>query len=149
MTWTLKVRSNPGSTVTADYECPVHGRFTAIVPRDTSGDPPPTMRCEEIDEICHDCAEPPCSDCGAVHWQCDEMAPFVMSAPGHVKVRAGEVVRGRSAERPADRYVMDTRPLADGMPLEEFKKRRAAVHRDESLRRVRKAFGKTPKVWSR
>lgn len=134
MTWKLKVRSNPGSTVTADYECPVHGRFTAIVPRDTSGDPPDAVECSWGD------------DDGA---DCGERSTFVMSAPGHVKVKVGEMVRGRSAERPADRYVMNTEKIADGMPIDEWKKERAAVHRDESLRRVRKAFGKTPKVWSR
>ena len=144
MTWRLTVRSNPGSVVTADYECPVHGRFEAVVERDANGDPqagaecPQQTGCIVIDEH------------GGQHVQiCRAPSPWVIAAAGHVKVKAGEVSRGKSDARPADRHVMNTECLADGMSMTEFKKRRAAVHRDESLRRVRKALGKTPKVWSR
>jgi hypothetical protein len=47
------------------------------------------------------------------------------------------MVRGKTGDLPPDRVCMDTRPLADGMPIEEFKANRAKVHRDESLKRVR------------
>ncbi len=148
MTWKLKVRSNPGSVVTADYECPEHGRFTAEVERDANGDPP-----SEVADMCpgvdteHYCAEPPCLDCGGA-WDCNRIATWRPSAAGHVKVSLCSVVQGRSEARPADRYVMNTEKLADGMPYHEWKAERAKIHRDESLRRVRAAFGKTPKAWS-
>lgn len=146
MTWKLTVRSNPGSTVTADYECPEHGRFEATVPRDTNGDPPDDVPCPVVEQRGGGVFVPLPLTIGVV---CQQRSPYVMSAPGHVKVKAGEVVRGKSDARPPEHNVMDTSLIADGMPLDEFKRRRAAVHRDESLRRVRGALGRGPKVWSR
>lgn len=140
MTWTLKVRSNPGSTITADYECPAHGRFQLTIERDENGDPPEWVHCTWRNTNYEDVLPPP-----AIH--CYLACQHVMSAPGAVGVKQGEMVRGRSGERPSEKHVMDTSLLADGMPLDEWKARRAAVHRDESLRRVRQAFGKTPKVF--
>jgi hypothetical protein len=135
MTWTYRRRENPGSEVSADYECPIHGRFTRAVVRDENGDPPQVVRCK-------------CPATGAEEWgMCGMPAAWRPSAPGAVHIRRAELVRGGGSERPPDRHVMDTRPLADGMPLDEFKARRAAVHRDEALRRVRHAFGRTGKVY--
>lgn len=129
MTWKLTVHHNPGSLVSAEYECPVHGRFTLDMEREPNGDPPQWVHCNEVEFGClHACEH-------------------VMSAPASVKVRTGEMVRGKSAERPSEKHVLDTSLLADGMPYDEWKARRAKVHRDESLRRVRKAFGTGPKTW--
>lgn len=130
--FTLRIRSNPGSEIIADYECPEHGRFTVTVARTETGDPPATLPCNFFDD----------EDC-----MCCARSPWRPSAPGAVHVKAGEMVRGKGGERPADRYVMNTEKLADGMPLDQWKAERAAVHRDESLRRVRSALGRGRKVW--
>jgi hypothetical protein len=132
MTFVMRIRSNPGSEVTADYECPTHGMLTARVTRGYDGDPPEAIRCTRP---------------GTEFGMCGLTSPWRPSAPGAVRVKRGELVRGKGGERPPDRYVMDTRPLADGMPIEEFRARRAMVHRDESLRRVRQALGRTGKVY--
>lgn len=52
---------------------------------------------------------------------CDTSAKRVISAPlGRMKL--GEAVRGIGGERPPT--ALDTRPLADGMPLKEWKRQR-------------------------
>lgn len=48
MTWTIKVRTSPGALMTADYECPVHGRFEALVSRDGEGNPPIEAPCQTV-----------------------------------------------------------------------------------------------------
>lgn len=132
MTYVTRIRSNPGSQVIADYECPNHGILSVSVQREYDGDPPEEIRCTKL---------------GSEFGMCGLSSPWRPSAPGAVHVKRSELVRGQGGERPADRYVMDTRPLADGMSVDEFKKGRAAVHRDESLRRVRRALGRTGRVW--
>jgi len=143
LTWKLKVRTNPGSVVTAEYECLDHGRFELTIVRDERGDPPEWVHCtwRNPDLTDDDRAHPSAVDCV-------NACRHVMSSPGHVKVSLCSVVQGRSAARPDERYVMNTEKLADGMPYHEWKAERAKIHRDESLRRVRKAFGRTPKAWS-
>lgn len=65
--------------------------------------------------------EPRCEQPGELECECGATAPRVMSAPlGRMKL--GEVTRGKSDPPPP--HVMDTRPLADGMPLKEFKRQR-------------------------
>jgi len=49
--WKLKVRVNPGSPISAEFECPTHGYFAATVPRDENGDPPPEAPCPRPDAI--------------------------------------------------------------------------------------------------
>lgn len=150
MTWKLTVRSNPGSTVRADYECPVHGRFTLDVVRDEKGDPPDWAVCPEPLSFAEqqDTAEyAPDFRWKSTRERCDEVSPWRPAKSGSVGVKAGEVVRGKSDARPGDKHVMDTSKLADGMPYDQWKAERASVHRDESLRRVRKAFGHGPKTW--
>jgi hypothetical protein len=140
------------SLIVAEYECPEHGRFTLTLERDANGDPPGEAACPVgLIRVCPAYRGDPCDRCGGdgEHGtvSCHEPSTWVISASGAVRVKAGEVVRGKSEDRPSDRYVMDTRPLADGMPLAEWKAQRAKVHRDESLRRVRKAFGRTGKTY--
>lgn len=154
MTWKITIRGDTTGTVSADYECPTHGRFTSDVLRDASGDPPAEMPCRyrdmpAMDVLAIDASQPSVTARFRESNYCGLTSPWRPSAVGAVRVKLGEVMRGKSGQRPSERYVMDTSLLADGMPLDEWKQRRAAVHRDESLRRVRQAFGKTPKVWSR
>lgn len=140
MTWRLRERPhNVGAEMTAEYECPAHGRFEVTVERDTNGDPPMAIACpHEIEcEI---------EGCQKTHALCPLRAEYRISAVVG-RVARGSVVQGKSEARPSDHYVMNTEKLADGMPYDEWKAERAKVHRDESLRRVRKAFGRTGKTY--
>lgn len=96
------------SWIMLEYECPEHGRFDSLEPRSEAPD------------------HKPCPICG-------RLSPWVISAPlGKVKI--GEVTRGKSEPPPA--HVMDTRALADGMPLHEFKATRSAERRKRSAMRL-------------
>lgn len=95
-----------------DYQCPDHGVFDRLMDR-------------REDTTTAEC------DCG-------HQSPRVLS-PNRGKVRMGEVTRGKSDPLPSQ--VMDTRPLADGMPLAEFKKMRADKHRIERHAQIKKEMG--------
>lgn len=122
MTFTIRLRGSAHATELADYECPDHGRFEALVSRPAPDKAPCPARWEAG----------PCSG------PCGYESPWRISAPGAVRARRGEVVQGKVDPHPGDHYVMDTRPLADGMPMAEFKARRAKVHRDIALNQMRK-----------
>jgi hypothetical protein len=114
--WTLKVRSNPGAPIRGDYECPTCGCFEASPRRDEAGDPPATERCPS---------------CGAVSvWR-------PSAALGRVKL--GEVMQGKVMDYPPGAVCMDTRPLADGMPVHEWRAKQEAITRDINLKRHRDA----------
>lgn len=116
MTFTIKTRG-AGGLFMAEYLCPVHGRFELLVERDELGDPPSEAKCPAVglyryedDELDGD--EP-----------CERTSPFAVSAPTPLKdsVPCTAVVRGGDMkERPPG--MLDTRPLAEGMPLSEWKK---------------------------
>ena len=80
----------------AEYQCPLHGRFEAMVERPIPDDAP----CE-----------------------CGVPSPWVISAPlGRAKI-AEAVTRAKSdPHRPNQ---LDTRPLADGMPYAEWRAKEA------------------------
>lgn len=125
MTWILKERGDTTGTVRLEYLCPMHGRFELDVPRGESSDSAP-------------CPEQVCRWGESEDWfACGEHSPWSPTI-GLARVKVGEVVRGKVDEYPGEKHVMNTQALADGMPLAEFKARRAAVHRDISLERVRK-----------
>lgn len=143
MTFTIKMRGDSTAPIVAEYECPIHGIFSVTVPRPA----PDTYRCQEIVEISHSCENPPCGDCGYNQRECDEISQYRFPTPGAMRTKRGEVSTGKVMDYPPEAVCMDTRPLADGMPYDQWKAGRAKVHRDESLRRVRNAFGRTRKVW--
>ena len=95
-----------------DFQCDDHGVFDRLVDR---RDDVQSAKC----------------DCGA---EC----PRVLSA-NRGRVRRGEVTRGKSDELPSQ--VMDTRPLADGMPLHEFREARAKKRKDERHSQIKKELG--------
>ena len=132
MTWILRSRGDPTAPIAAEYECPVHGRFTLTVKRPA----PDKMPCPVTVEIEHHCEDPPCMDCGFTQWQCLEMAPWRFPTPLG-KVKAGEVSQGKVMEYPPDRVCLDTRPLAEGMPYAEWKAKQDNVTRDINLARHR------------
>lgn len=155
MTFTIKIRGAAHPTELADYECPVHGRFEARVMRPA----PDTTPCP-VPGFCSECSgngypsvrsalfsptdANPCK-CGGDGFDrdrpCSRAASWRISAPGAVRI-ATQMVQGKVAEYPQAEYVMDTRPLADGMPLAEFKAQRAKVHRDIALREMRRMTGR-------
>lgn len=132
--WTLKVRSNPGAPMTADYECPGHGYFSVTVARDENGDPPAAAPCPAATDSIGTNV-----DSGEqVSLRCGRPSPWRISAPlGRVKL--GEVTQGKVMDYPPGAVCMDTRPLADGMPVHEWRAKQEAITRDINLKRHREA----------
>lgn len=118
MTFTIKVRGEPGGVTIAEYLCePCELRFEAVVHRDTNHDPP---------------AQQPCPDC-------DELSGHVLSAPSiqfwSKPLRA--VHQGKNNEKPPP-WIADTRPLAEGMSLDEWNKNETKGRIDRTRQRMRK-----------
>lgn len=68
---------------------------------------------------------------------CGELARWVPSAVfGRVKV--GEVVRGKSDERPPG--MLDTRPLAEGMSRSEWDQQQAKLTRELNFKRGKRVL---------
>ena len=112
MSFTIRTRGARGRMI-AEYECPECGRFEMLVMRDENGDPPNTENC------------PPCS----------YRSPLVISAPLG-KVKLVEAHRGKSdAHLP---HQLDTRPLADGMPYNEWAAKVDKKAFDEQRAKLRK-----------
>ena len=136
-TWKLILRGDSTGTIAHEYLCPEHGRFTAEVPR---ADVPDEMFCRQMGP-------------GAVRigeeWHdvyCGRSSPW---SPGGVstRVKQGEVVQGKVETNGLPPEVcMSTRELADGMPLSEFKARRAKVHADLAIKKMRAMTGRGGKV---
>ena len=105
MTFTIKLRGGRTPTIAAEYVCPLHGRFELDVQRDDGGDAPATL---------------PCPVDG-----CVEASPYAISAPlGRVK--RVEVQRGKW-QKPERKTWMDTRELGEGMDIDEWRSKRAAI----------------------
>lgn len=108
MTWAIK-HTPRGGPMIADYECPVHGRFEAVVARDENGDPPTEIVCAE---------KSACSD-GA----CDLPSPWRISAPAIHTQFVVSATQGKPDTKPHPN-AMDTRPLAEGRKNEWRKNRK-------------------------
>lgn len=103
----------------AEYLCPEHGRFEQLVERDENGNPPAEAKCmewlpqENPELVGHD---HPTTYCG-------QWSEYVISAatgkadsmPARAVTRGGDM-----KDRPPG--MLDTRPLAEGMPMSEWKK---------------------------
>ena len=87
-----------------EYGCPEHGPFDLTVDLSTSSQPRP------------------CPTCGS-------LSERTLNANIHTRIDHLSFVRGKSAEKPTP-LAMDTRPLAEGMPLKEWKARRRKLWRD-------------------
>lgn len=114
MTFITKVRG-AGGLIVAEYRCPLHGVFEATVQRNESGDAPDWQCCEALDE-----------------WEevCNEPSPWTISAPKQrvVSVTPTAAIRGGDMkDRPA--HMLDTRPLAEGMPLSQWKAKQREITR--------------------
>ncbi len=108
------------SLICNEYMCPEHGRFDALVERDDSDFAPcPVMyaiaRLSEL-EI-----------------RCGNRSPWCISAP-LVKPQYGAVSQGKVSSAPVP-LALDTQALADGMPMAEWKARRAKLWNNEDRNR--------------
>lgn len=101
----VRVRGG-GGYVSREYLCLEHGVFDELVERNHAA-----QRMPHACPICGAASEP------------------AMSAP-HGRVKLGEVMRGKVEAAPSP-YALDTQPLADGMPLSEFKARRRKLWDDK------------------
>ncbi|MGE5803956.1 MAG: hypothetical protein ACM358_17055 [Gemmatimonadota bacterium] len=108
MTWTVKIRSSPGALMASDYECPVHGRFTATVARDDKGDPPAAVHCQAPADFIME---------GDRAGRCGELSPWRISMPAVHTQFVVSASQGKPAPKP-HREALDTRPLAEGRKKE-------------------------------
>ena len=108
--FTVKVRG--GGRILREFRCPEHGVFESYEP----GDAVPCPEWTDSDCPCGECQGGPCD---LPSERCFTSAPLG-------RVRAGEVARGKS-DPPPHPLALDTRPLAEGMPLNEWKAQRAAL----------------------
>jgi len=99
-----------------DYLCAVCGPFEELVER-IDGRPP---------------AEVPCATCAAP-------AELTVSAPAVHTLHTVGVNRGRNDPKP-HHMSMDTRPLAEGQPLSEWKAERAKLWNEDRRKRVKAAL---------
>ena len=136
MTWTMKVRTSPGAVMTADYECPVHGRFEATVERDANGDPPATVRCPHLPT----CPHPLRLHDGPMVFvtgrpRCNREAPWRISCPPVHTQFVVSASQGKSAAKPHPE-TMDTRMLAEGR-RNEFRRQRKKLKEERRQKRVK------------
>lgn len=123
-------RPDNNDRIVAVYTCPEHGEFDAEVQRDANGEAPDSVPCPEIITMTsktHDCR---CES----YWTPSSVA---------CRVRRVEAVKGRW-EKPERETFLDTRDLAEGMDVEDWQAKRAAIwekKRQEDVMAVKKGFG--------
>lgn len=103
------------SLVANDYLCDEHGRFDALVDR-----------AENPDRF-------PCPDCG-------ELAPWVISAPMG-RVNRIEVLRGQSDTVKTHPGMLDTQPLAEGVPYGQWKKDQLKKQAESRRKEIKAKLG--------
>jgi hypothetical protein len=148
MTWTIKIRSSPGALMTAEYECPLHGRFEATVERDTNGDPPSEVLCRAFEMesgwilVASIATEP--TVMATTH--CNLPSPWTISAPQLKRdsVPCYAAVRGGDSERRPG--MLDTRALAEGQPMSEWKAKQAAATQERRHHELIRKGLKTKRV---
>ncbi len=118
MTFTIKTRGAP-RPIAAEFRCPVHGVFTAIVDSGTN-----EARCPEPVEL--GCGDPECCGYNPQHAGiCGEMSPWSPSLVP-MRMRRVEATKGRdeSAEHPEWNF---QRNLEDGQDRDEWEADREAA----------------------
>lgn len=134
MTFVIKHRGAKGSLVVAEYRCTEHGVFEATVERDDNGDPPTRLACPEI--VVEQQRNVHSTDAdGTEHAYyedriCEEWSAHVISAPKvrNLTVIPTAVMKGGDTERRPG--MLDTRPLAEGMPMKDWKKLQKGITED-------------------
>jgi hypothetical protein len=124
--WVTKVRGDATAPIAAEFECPDHGRFELTAPRDQLPDSAPCPRWK-----------PSTADPAVPVVRCGAVSPWCFPSPGAARVKLGEVVQGKVMEYPPEHVCLDTRPLADGMPLGEWRAKQENITRDLGLKRAR------------
>lgn len=108
MTFTVRIRTQPGAPMLCDYECPEHGVFERTVYRDANGDPPAKVSCMAV-------LEDTVSEDGMFFHFCDEGAERIIGA-AHPKFWSRDPVAVGRASKSDERdpRALDTEPLATG-----------------------------------
>lgn len=157
MSWILKLRGDSTAPILAEYECPVHGRFEITLPRpapDVVSCPLNSWSVARVDKeyASREEAAAAALEAGIDPEQaffetqrCAEDSPWRFPMP-HGRVKAGEVVQGKSDPRPPESVMLDTRPLADGMPYSEWKAKQDKITADININQHRRRQGRTRKV---
>jgi len=112
MSFTMRVRGDSSGLILSEFLCAQHGRFDALVSREAESSPCPA---------------------------CNAASPWTPSAPLS-RVRIAEVTRGKF-EKPEHPGHLDTRALADGMPLNEWKAKRDAIRKERLRKHVKERLG--------
>ncbi len=137
MAWTLKVRGAPSRTIQHEYLCPDHGRFTADVSRD---DVPDEMPCRTVTREPIECVVPGGCDspfCRPVY--CGLTSPWSPSSIA-TKISIIGFSRGK-ADAPPTPHALTTRDLAEGMPMNEWRAKRAKLREERRRKRVKEVRG--------
>ncbi len=124
MTFTVKTRGAASGLALAEYLCPEHGRFELLVERNEKGDAPDVVPCACTGSILRiaealglvkpgDYEEVQCGR--PATWTISAPKPKVLSVPATAVTRGGDL-----KDRPPG--MLDTRPLAEGMPMSEWRK---------------------------
>jgi hypothetical protein len=119
MTFVIKTRG-AGGLLVADYRCPEHGMFEAVVQRNELGDAPDELPCPVVvhEQAPHACGYDYEHDETIYFYEdvlCCEPSPWTISAPKSrvVSVVPTAAVRGGDmTDRPPG--MLDTRDLAEG-----------------------------------
>lgn len=134
MAFTIKLRGASSGTIQHEYLCPVHGRFTADVPR---ADVPDEMPCPESEAV------------GKAAWspgvvlqklnRCGLTSPWSPSGIA-TKIPLASFNRGK-ADAPPTPHALTTRDLAEGMPMSEWRAKRAKLREERRRKRVKEMRG--------
>lgn len=133
----VKVRISPGAPMTADYECPLHGRFEATVERDANGDPPSEARCPSQLTL-REAFGVYDADADGDTWKpprCGRASPWRISCPPVHTQFVVSASQGKSAAKP-HAETMDTRMLAEGRK-NEFRRQRRKLKEERRHQRVK------------
>lgn len=101
------------SYIALDFNCPTHGRFDSLVRRSERYDWVP---CPHIS-----IPDPNRPESGL---ECGKKSTPIECYAIRGKVRIGEMMRGKSDPRPP--HVLDTTPLAEGVPYETWHEQESA-----------------------
>lgn len=163
MTWTIKQRPRPNAPMLAEYECPVHGRFELLVERDTAGDPPSEVVCpfkswsvaggnkeyasyEAAAEVAIEAGYgDPATASYETQW-CGDTCPWRISAPSLKRDTVPCYAAARGGDTDRRPGMLDTRSLAEGGSVKEWKaKQQAARHERRHHELIKKGL-KTRRV---
>jgi hypothetical protein len=149
MTFIRRHSGDSTRPIVAVYTCPVHGEFDAEVQRDENGEAPDMVACT-IEDDCWGCGGQPSAP-GAAHCcevcmgksiaSCQRGAPWTPS-PVAARVRRVEAVKG-TWEKPERETYLDTTELGEGMDIDDFREKRAAIwerRRQEEVMAVKKGM---------